>query len=77
LPATELIITIFPRGPFSDGSEPSSGPNAWVADEIHLHLAAEFVGGKLKHGPRDRNAGIVDQPGQRLAGQHRANLARG
>jgi hypothetical protein len=31
LPATELIITILPRGPFSDGSDPSNGPNAWVA----------------------------------------------
>ena len=31
MPATELIITIRPFGPFSDGSAPSSGPKACVA----------------------------------------------
>ena len=81
MPATELIITIFPRGPFSDGSDPSSGPNAWMAMIGPMTLTSiwrrNWSADTLKHRPRDRDAGIVDEPGQRLASQRRANLAGG
>ena len=81
LPATEEIITIRPFGPFNEGSLPSSGPNACVAmirpDDVDVHLAAEFVGGKFQHRPRDRDAGVVDQPGERFAVERGADLARG
>ncbi len=81
LPATEEIITIRPFGPFRAGSEPSSGPKAWVAmigpDEVDVHLAAEFVGGEFEHRTRDRNAGIVDETGERFAVEGGADLARG
>ena len=44
-------------------------------DEIHLHLATEFVGGEFEHGACDRNAGIVDEAGERLAAQRGTHLA--
>ena len=46
-------------------------------DDIDLHLATEFVGGKPQHRPRDRNAGIVDEARKRLAVERSADLARG
>ena len=45
-------------------------------DDVDVHLAAEFVGGKLQHRPRDRDAGVVDQPGEGFAVQRGADLAR-
>ena len=46
-------------------------------DHVDVHLAAEFVGRELEHGPCDRDAGIVDEPGQGLAIQRGADLAGG
>ena len=46
-------------------------------DEVDLHLAAEFVGGEFEHGTRDRNAGIVDEAGERFAVEGAPDLARG
>ena len=46
-------------------------------DEVDLHLAAEFVGGEFEHRTRDRNAGIVDEAGERFAVEGGADLARG
>src|SRR5258706_4900632 len=45
-------------------------------DDVHIHLAAEFVGEKLEHRPRHRNAGIVDEATERLAAQRRARTSR-
>src|SRR5207245_2272357 len=47
------------------------------SDEVDVHLAAEFVGGQFEYRARDRNAGIVDQAGERFAVESAADLARG
>ena len=46
------------------------------ADDVDVHLAAEFVGRKFKHGACHRDAGIVDQAGQGFAFQFGADIAR-
>lgn len=46
------------------------------ADDVDVHLAAEIVDRQFQDRPRDRNAGIVDEPRQRVASQRLANLAR-
>ena len=70
-----------PLGPFSAGSEPSSGTEGLRgddgADHVDIHLAAEFIHRQLEHGPCDRNAGIVDEAGQRLAIEGLAHVSRG
>jgi hypothetical protein len=45
-------------------------------DDVHIHLAAKFVGRELQHRPRYRNAGIVDEATERLAAQRRARTSR-
>ncbi|MHC2594368.1 hypothetical protein ACVIG9_008424 [Bradyrhizobium ottawaense] len=81
MPATELIITIRPFGPFQRRVRPEQRPERLRrdhgADDVDVHLAAEIIGRQFEHGACDRDAGIVDEAGQRLAAQRLADCSRG
>ncbi|MGY3651384.1 hypothetical protein ACVWW2_006675 [Bradyrhizobium sp. LM4.3] len=81
MPATELIITIRPFGPLQRqvGTEqrPESLRRDHRADHVDVHLPAEVVDRQFEHGTGDRDTGIVDQTGQRLAAQHLAYFSCG